>query len=105
MPVLSMATVGESATALRSGYSTDSEATKKPRPVGRRRLDVMIRAVENIFMAGGEAALHSGYLFSELDADCCQGQSGLRGIAAARSSDVVRSAASDTRPDLASRSR
>ncbi len=55
------ATVGETSEALRSGYSTDSEATKKPRPVGRRRLDVMIRAIANIFIAGEEAAVHGGY--------------------------------------------
>jgi hypothetical protein len=55
------ATVGETSMALRSGYSTDSGGTKKPRPVGRRRLKVMILAVANIFIAGGEAAVHGGY--------------------------------------------
>jgi hypothetical protein len=67
------ATVGETSMALRSGYSTDSGGTKKPRPVGRRQPDVMIRAVENIFIAGGEATVHGGYSFSESDADRCEG--------------------------------
>jgi hypothetical protein len=44
-----------------SSYSTDSGSTMLHRPLGRRRLGSIIRALAKIFIGGGEASIHRSY--------------------------------------------